>query len=109
MISRLSTACYAVRSIFPVSNTDSLKSIYLAYFSSIKKYRISFGGYLFYSKMVFTAQNITVRIVSGVEPRNSCTSLLMRLEILSLQCESIVSLMNFVVNNQEHFHTNSTI
>jgi hypothetical protein len=33
----------------------------------------------------------------------------MSLEILSLPCESIFTLMDFVVNNQEHFQTNSAI
>jgi hypothetical protein len=33
----------------------------------------------------------------------------MRLEILPLPCEYIFTLMNFVVNNQEHFQTNSAI
>jgi hypothetical protein len=33
----------------------------------------------------------------------------MRLEILPLLCDYIFTLMNFVVNNQEHFQTNSAI
>jgi hypothetical protein len=41
--------------------------------------------------------------------RNSCRSLFKRLEILALPCEYIFSLMNFIVNNQGHFQTNSAI
>jgi hypothetical protein len=33
----------------------------------------------------------------------------MRLEILPLPCEYIFTWMNFVINNQELFHTNSAI
>jgi hypothetical protein len=36
-------------------------------------------------------------------------SMFKRLEILTLSSEYIFSLMNFTVNNQEHFQTNSTI
>jgi hypothetical protein len=36
-------------------------------------------------------------------------SLFKRIEILALPCEYIFSLMNFIVNNQEHFKTNCAI
>jgi hypothetical protein len=47
--------------------------------------------------------------MAGVKPRNSCVSLYKRLEILSLPCEYIFSLMKFIVNNQEYFQTNSAV
>jgi hypothetical protein len=59
--------------------------------------------------MIFSLQNRTVRITAGAKPRNSCISLLMRLEILPLPCEHMFSIMNFVTNNHENFHTNSAI
>jgi hypothetical protein len=40
---------------------------------------------------------------------SSCRNLFMSLEILPLPCEHIFILMNFVVNNQDHFQTNSAI
>jgi hypothetical protein len=42
MIPKLSRACYALRSVSHVSSTDTLKSIYFAYFHSIMKYGIVF-------------------------------------------------------------------
>jgi hypothetical protein len=54
-------------------------------------------------------QKKIVRLIAGVKPRNSCRSLFKRLEILALPCEYIFSLMNFLINNQEHFQTNSAI
>jgi hypothetical protein len=69
----------------------------------------NFWGNSSNSKMIFTSQQRIVRIMAGDKPRNSCRSLFMRLEILLLPCEYIFSLMNFVVNNQEHFQTNSAI
>jgi len=44
MIPKLSRACYALRSVSHVSSTDTLKSIYFAYFHSIMKYGIVFWG-----------------------------------------------------------------
>jgi hypothetical protein len=44
MIPKLSEACYAVRSMFHISNINTLKSIYFAYFHSIIQYGIIFWG-----------------------------------------------------------------
>jgi len=59
--------------------------------------------------MIFTLQKRTVRIIAGVNSRNSCRNLFMRLEMLPLPCEDIFTLIKFVVNNQEHFQANSSI
>jgi len=108
MISKLSRACYVIKLMSQISSTDTLKSIYFAYFHSIMKYGIIFWGNSPNSK-IFTLQKRTVRIIAGVKCRNSCRSLFMRLEILPLPYEYIFTLMNFVVNNQERFQTNSAI
>jgi hypothetical protein len=99
MIPKLSRTCYAIRLMFHISSTDTLKSIYLAYFHSTMKYQIIFGGNSLNSKMIFSLQKRTVRIIAGVKSRNSCRNLFMRLEISPLQCEYIFTLMNIVVNN----------
>jgi hypothetical protein len=44
IISRLSSACYAVRSMFHFSSLDTIKMIYFAYFHSIMKYGIIVCG-----------------------------------------------------------------
>jgi hypothetical protein len=108
IIPKLSRAYYAIRSVSHISSTDTLKSIYFAYFHSIMKYRIILGGNSPNSKMIFTLQK-SVKIVAGVRSRTSCRNICMSLEILPLPCEYTVTLMKFVVNNQEHFHTNSEI
>jgi hypothetical protein len=59
--------------------------------------------------MIITLQERNVRLIAGVKSRSSCRSLFMRLEILPLPCEYIFTLMNFVVNNQEHFQKNSAL
>jgi hypothetical protein len=47
--------------------------------------------------------------MAGIKPRNSSRSQFKRLEILAFPCEYIFSLMNFIVNNKEHFQTNSAV
>jgi hypothetical protein len=43
MIPKLSRTCYAIKSMSHISSTETLKSIYLAYFHSIMKCGIIFG------------------------------------------------------------------
>jgi hypothetical protein len=109
MIPKLSRACYAIRLMSHINSTDTLKSIYFAYFHSIMKYGIIFWGNSSNSKIIFTLQKRTVRIIAGVKYRTSCRNLFMSLEILPYPCEYIFTLMNFVLNNQEHFQTNSAV
>ena len=50
------------------------------------------------------------RILSGAQPRNSCSSLFKQLDILHVPCRNILSLVNFIFNNQDifqqiHLHT----
>jgi hypothetical protein len=61
------------------------------------------------SKMIFTLQKRTVRIIAGVKSRNLCRNLFMRLEILPLPYEYICTLMHFVVDEEDLFQTNSAI
>jgi hypothetical protein len=70
---------------------------------------IIFWGNSSDSKKVFTLQKKTVKIKVSIKPQNSCRYLFKRLQILSLQCEYIFSLLNFIINNQEHFQANSAV
>jgi hypothetical protein len=73
------------------------------------KYGIIFWGNSSNSKKIFTLQKKIVRLMAGVKPRNSCRSLFKRLEILTLPCEYIFSLLLFIVNYHDHFQTNSAV
>jgi hypothetical protein len=61
LVPKLSGACYAVSSLLHISNTDTLKSIYFAYFHSLMKYGIIFWSNSSDSKKVFTLQKKIVR------------------------------------------------
>jgi hypothetical protein len=56
MIPKLSGAYYAVRSVVHISNINTLKSIYSAYFHFVIKYGIIFGGCSSSSGEIFTLQ-----------------------------------------------------
>jgi hypothetical protein len=62
MITKLSAACYAIRLMVHISNINTLKSIYYAYFHSTIKYGTIFWGNSSNSGKIFTLQKKTVRI-----------------------------------------------
>jgi hypothetical protein len=61
------------------------------------------------SKIIFILNEKIVRIMAGVTHRNSCSGLFKRLVISPFPYQFISPLMNFIVNNQEHFQTNSAV
>jgi hypothetical protein len=106
MVPKLSGAYYAIRSIYHISNINTLKSIYFAYFHYIIKYGIIFRGNSSNSKKIFTLQKKINRIMVGAQPRTPRRRLFKKLQILRIPCQYIFSLMNFILNNQENFQTN---
>jgi hypothetical protein len=75
MIPKLSRACYAIRLMSHISSTETLKPIYFVYFHYIMKYRIILGGNFPNSKIIFTLQKRTVRIISGFKSGTVCRNL----------------------------------
>jgi hypothetical protein len=102
IIPKLSAACYVARQMYHISNNNTLKSIYFAYFHCIWKYGIIFWGNSSNSRKIFTLQNKIIRIMVGAHPRTSCRRLFTKLEILPVPSQYIHSLMNFFVSNQEN-------
>ena len=92
-----------------ISNINTLKSIYYAYFQSIIKYGIIFGGNSFNSGKIFTLQKKIIRLMSVAQSRTSCRSPFKQLDFLLVSCQYILSLMSFIINNQKIFQTNSSM
>jgi hypothetical protein len=86
MIPKLSGACYAVRSMFHISNIYTLKSICLAYFHSTIQYGIIFWGNSSNSRKIFTLQKKIIKIMVGARPRIPSRSLFKKLESLPVPC-----------------------
>ena len=83
-----------------------LRSVHYTCFHSVIKSGIVFEDNSSNSGKIFTLRKKIVRIMVGVQPRTSCRSLLKQLEILPVPCQYILSLTNFISNNQEIFQTN---
>ena len=102
MIPKLSGTCYAIRLMTRISNINTLKSIYYAYFHFIIKYRIVFGGNSSNSGKIFhytkeNNQNYGWCTKQNYLNRDSNHSM------------SINTLINFNINNKENCQTNSSI
>ena len=78
-------------------------------FSLSMHYGIIFAGNSSNSGKIFTLQKEIVRIMAGAQSGTTCRSLFKKLEILPVPCQYILSLINFIINNQEIFQTNSSI
>jgi len=52
---------------------------------------------------VFILQKGIIRIMSGIEATRSCRGLFEKLDILPVSCQYILSLMLFVIDNQNNF------
>jgi hypothetical protein len=109
LIPKLNGACYAVRSLLHIRNTDMLKSTYFANFHSLMRHGIIFWSNSSDSKKVFILQKKIVRVMVGIKPQNSCRDLFKRLQILPLPCEYISSLLNLFISNQGHFQASSAV
>jgi hypothetical protein len=67
-----------------INDSEILKSIYFAYFHSIMKYGIILGVTHLIAKRYSLYKKKNIRLMAVVKPRNSCTNLFKRLEILTL-------------------------
>jgi hypothetical protein len=90
-------------------NTDILRIVYCAYFHPIIQYGIIFGGNSAHAQQVFKLQKRVVRVMSGMGPRSSCRNLFKKLNILPVPCQYILSLMLFIIDNQQDFFTNADV
>jgi hypothetical protein len=109
ILPKLSRACYSVRSMYPFSSINTLKMIYFAYFHSIINYGIIFWGNSTESKKGFLAQKEIIRIMTGSRPKTLFKPLFQSLEIVTLHSQYILSLMKFLLQNQEMFISNSEV
>ena len=107
--SKLSSACYVIRSLKCVISTKNLRTICFSYVHSLIAYGILFWGNLLYSNNIFKVQKRAIRIIMTVDNRVSCRELFKKLNILPVQSQYILSLSLFVVKNIEEFISNSEV
>jgi hypothetical protein len=109
VISKMSTACYALRNIKHIVPLDTLKVIDFAHRHSIISYGIIFWGSSSYANKVFILQKKIIRIIVNTRPRNSCREVFKNMEIMTLYSQYIYSLILYTVNNKYLFNTNNKI
>ena len=97
IIPKLSSACFAIRSVKPYVSHQMLKAIYYAYFHAIMSYGIIFWGQSPDSTKVFLMQKRVIRTMMGCRGRDSCRRLFIELGILTLSSQYFFCLLLFVV------------
>jgi exonuclease III len=106
---KLSSLCFQMRKLANLLNINGLKTIYYAYYHSTIKYGIIHWGNSTDINKVFLIQKKLIRIMMKVNATHSCRDLFKKLDILPVPCVYLLSLMTFVVNNQEKFLTNNSV
>jgi hypothetical protein len=106
---KLSSACYAIRSVKLHVTTNTLKMIYYSYFHFIMTYGLQFWGNSSDSKKIFRLQKKVIRIMMGHRNMELCKKLFLNLKILPLPSQYILSLLLFMVRNKNKFLINSEI
>jgi hypothetical protein len=67
IITKLSSACFAIRAVKPFLSSESLKMVYHSYFHSIMTYGIIFWGNSYYSNTIFSLQRKLLELLWGLE------------------------------------------
>ena len=109
ILPKLSSACFAMRSVKPYVSHQTLKAIYYAYFHAIMSYGIIFWGQSPDSSKVFLLQKRVMRTMMGCGARDSCRGLFVELGILTLPSQYIFCLLLFVVKNKKLFSSNEDL
>jgi hypothetical protein len=102
-------AWYTIRKLSHILNINVLEIVYFANFHSVVEYGIIFWGNSSNIGHVFLLHKKIIRIMVGVSSRCLYRSLFVKLNILTLPCLYIYSLMLFVLKNMASYHTNSSI
>jgi hypothetical protein len=99
VITKLNSACFAIRSLKLFLTIEDLKIVYFAYVHSIITYGLPFWGNATNSKNVFIVQKRIIRNIMNVNPKASCWGLFRRLNILTFFSQYMFSLLLLVVKN----------
>jgi len=97
--------CWFCNQLFYILNLKTLRMAYFTYFHSVIRYGIIFWGNATNRCKVFKLWKRVIRIVSGGEPRASCSVLFRKLEILLVPFQYILFLMLFIIDNPNNFQT----
>jgi hypothetical protein len=98
-----------LRKLLPTVNVKMLHMVYFAHICSYISYSIIFWGSSLSMRNVFMIQKRAIRIMLRPGPRNSFRQRLKKLDILTVPCLYIYTLMLFAVENLNIYQTNSSV
>jgi exonuclease III len=100
---KLSSACFALRTVSLVVSPDTVKTVYYGYVYPHLRYGVMFWGNSTESSRVFTIQKKVVRIMFKLDYRQSCKPFFQNFKILTLPSLYIYELLCFYKDNQSKF------
>ena len=109
LTTKVSRACYAIRTIKPFMTVNTLITVYHACFHSLLSYGLILWGNSSYSINIFRLQKKAIRIISGISNRDSCRDYFKKLKILPLQSQYLLSTLLFVANSIHLLKSNSEV
>jgi hypothetical protein len=99
LLRRLGSACFVMRRLYYILNTDSLKLVYCAHFHTVIKYGKIFWGYQHNVNKMFILPKRILTIMRGWGYRSSSRAWFKQLEIWTVPYLYIYSLVMYVICN----------
>lgn len=109
MQKKLSSICYALRSLRNLVNKKSLIIVYFAYFHSIINYGIIHWGNSIDINQIFIIQKYAIRIIANKSRRTTCRPLFKDLGIMPLATAYLFQIIKFVNKNNHLFNENCSM
>jgi hypothetical protein len=109
LVTKMSSACYAIRTVKGLMSQETLKMIYFTYVHSVMEYGTVFWGSSPISMNAYRKQKWAIRIIMNAKTRDSCRDLYKNLKILPIYSQYIYSIILFVINNKDLFKSNHEI
>jgi len=107
LVPKLSSACYALKQLSPISEIETLVLVYNSYFQSYLSYGIIFWGNSVHSDKIFKIQKRALRIIDHSPKYTSCRQLFTKFKILPLFSLYVYEILRFAHKNLSVYTTNN--
>ena len=107
-MSKLNSACFAMRSVKSIQSLESLRMIYFSYIHSTINYGIISGGNSTSSTKIFRIKKM-IRITTNSRSGDFCRHLFKKMKILPLCSQYIHTMSLHIVNNKHLYKMNMEI
>ncbi|CAK1578681.1 unnamed protein product, partial [Parnassius mnemosyne] len=103
LVSRLSSAAYAVKNIRSLTSVETAKLVYFSYFHSIISYGILLWGHTTDTEIIFVLQKRAIRAIYNLKPKESLRQKFKEINILTLASQCIYENVMYVHKNKSSF------